>query len=320
MKNILKYFAGIAAAAALFACSPYEDYTTTAFVVLDANTIEIPEGPYTAGTDTLISIPVHIQNHKDACTVAYTVTDVDATAGTDYTLVDNSGVLNFAAGVETQEIEIKISGQPGLFTGNLSFIIALTSATNDVVVAATNECEVVIKDLDHPLSALFGTWNIDAVNLGTSGSYGYYTHPIVISAYAGDATKVWIDHITLFTYNYASYLTTSPAVYANVSSDLKTISIPVPQTTKAHSSDMFNGVKEDDFFTLYAFTGTNPDALEWDKKPGNITFTLQADGSYTTADSYGLNIPSFVAKPDWLYYYMFAFTSFNAAYPTVIYK
>lgn len=317
MKKFFKYFAGIAAAAALFACSPYEDYTTASYVVIDASALEVPEGPYkVAGADTLIAIPVWLHNNKTGCTVTYTVTDNTATVGTDYTLVDNSGTITFDPGKDSTAIEIKVTGQPGVFTQNVDFTVTLASATNEVPIGAINTCKVTIKDFDHPLTKLFGTYTMYQINLSTTPAYAYAKFPITISQYAGDPTKVWISDIIYFTYTYASYLTASPAVYADVSSDMKTITIPVPQTTKAHGDDMFNEMKEDDFFTLYAVSGTNPDKLEWDTKEGKITFTLQEDGSYLTNDSFALNVPSFVAKPDWLYYWMFALSSYNSDYPT----
>ncbi len=321
MKKIINFIAGFAAVAALFACSSqYEDNKTWSFVVIDANEIEIPEGPYVAGADTTIFIPVWLHNCKSGSTVSYTVTDNTATVGTDYTLVDNSGVLNFDAGVDSLAIELKITGQTGTFTGNVDFSIALVSATNDVVIASTDKCKVTIKDLDHPLSALFGEYKMHQVNISSS-SYIYTEYPITISAYEGDATKVWIQDIIYLTYTYGAYFKNPCKVYANVSSEMSKIEIPVPQTTETYSGDLFNGMEEDDFLTLYAITGTDPDALEWTTdKEGVITFTKQEDGSYKTEDSFALNVPSVVKKPDWMYYYMFAFSSFNSAAPTYFSK
>lgn len=156
MKNIVKAFAVLAGVAALSACNKYAEYNWTPFVSLDVRSATISESdPATAWT-----LPVHIYNHDGACTVTYTVEAISAKEGVDYTLADASGVLSFPAGTDTQNIVVNISGQPGVYTGNVKFAVKLQSASDDVTLGVTNTCTVTVvdKDIKVDWAYIVGVW------------------------------------------------------------------------------------------------------------------------------------------------------------------
>lgn len=308
MKTIIKLFSAVAALSALVSCSIKEDYNNVAFASVDYDSKKVEET-----TDgTTVTLPVHVYNVNSDCTVAYDVVDITAKQGVDYT-VSGNGVLNFPAGTEVQNIEINIKGQPGLYTGDTKFQIVLKSATNNVTIGSYNSCTFAIVDKDHPLISLFGTYTYKSLQLDKdthSPTYFGWT-TMNISQYEGDPTKVWIDKLFVLQLWYGSYLT--PGVgkcYANVSSDLKTISIPVPQNFNTSPVDLF-GVPGD--FWIYKC-----DFLTFSTAESEIVFTLQEDGSYKTEDDFGLNVPGMTG--DWFYYGLNAFATYDPSKPTYFKK
>ncbi len=311
MKKTIRIFAVMAAVASLAACSRYADYETFPYASLDIRSATIEE----SSPATTWTLPVHVYNHSGDCTVSYSVEPLEAKEGVDFTMADASGVLNFPAGTDTQNITVSITGQPGTFTGNVRFRIKLASATNDVNLGSLSTCTVTIKDLDHPLSALFGEYTFSSV-FNTSSGFGYGSWDMTISQYEGNTSRIWIDKVTIFQAPdyYGSYLPEGD-VYGIVSSDMKTITIPVPQEMKSTAADAF-GVDEP--FTLYKYAGNTIDS-DFETADGVITFTLQEDGSWRTLDSYGLATPGYVGE-GWFWYYMNCLGSFNANYPTKFVK
>lgn len=222
MKNIVKAFAVLAGIASLAACTKYADYKWVPFVSLDNYSATVAE----SDPATTWELPVHLYNFDNACTVTYTVEAVSATAGVDYTVVDPTGVLNFT-GNDTQVIPVKISGQPGIYTGDLKFRITLASASNDVTLGDISVCTVTVKDLDHPLSAILGEYTAD----GTCGFGRNLQWPVTFSPDEKDVHKVWIDYIVGFVSLNGVEGWGNWSVYGIVSDDLKTITIPYLQQT-----------------------------------------------------------------------------------------
>ena len=323
MKKIINFIAGFAAVAALFACSSqYEDNKTWSFVVIDANEIEIPEGPYVAGADTTIFIPVWLHNCKSGSTVSYTVTDNTATVGTDYTLVDNSGVLNFGEGVDSLAIGIKITGQAGVFTKNVDFTIALASATNDVVIASTDKCKITIKDLDHPLAAILGDYGITGVFLYYSNGNVYNFSAVSFASITltpdeKDVSKVWFSDIgpAFYLFNMGK----SSPFYGIVSEDMKTIKVPYGQgivILEEYPVELAPAVLDT----------TVGDVVAGDFKEGDaIVFTLDETASgkvYVSTDSWDIfDVDPKSGEMDATSYYTPVLGSaFNPAFKTVITK
>ncbi len=301
MKNIVKAFAVLAGVAVLASCNKYAEYNWTPFVSLDARSATVEESdPATAWT-----LPVHLYNHDGACTVTYTVEAVSAKESVDYTLADASGVLTFPAGTDTQDIVINISGQPGVYTGNVKFSITLKSASDDVQIGNTNTCSVTIKDLDHPLTDMFGAYKISAVTLDEDEELSYLSWTMNISPVEGDATKIQVDHLTPFSLAYASYVKEMPVV-GTVSADKKTITFAYPQETTGDLSAF--GLTG--HFYFYGFDG---DVHIVDD--GVVTFTLGEDGAWTTTDAYGFSEPG-SASEGVFYYYSVVFSDMNPKFPT----
>ena len=305
MKNIVKAIAVLAGVASLAACNKYADYNWTPFVSMDIRSATIEESdPATNWT-----LPVHLYNYASACTVTYTVEAVSATAGVDYTVADASGVLNFT-GNDTQNITIAITGQPGTYTGNLMFRVKLASATNDVTLGAISTCNVTIKDLDHPLSALFGEYDFSGITYASGWSYPTWT--MTMGAVDGDPTKVVIDNITPFSVAYASYVG-DMSVIGTVSADKKKITVAALQTAGDASAFGY------DTFTFYKHGGASG---EYITDPAVVTFTYDEEtGAWITSDSYGFSHPDdLVDYPDLFYSYCVIFSDFNPKYPTYFKK
>ena len=210
MKNIFKAIAVLAGVAGLAACTKYAEYETAPFASLDFRSATVEESK-TAATFTL---PVHVYNNDGACSVTYTVDAGTAKEGVDYSLVDASGVLNFAEGTDTQNITISVTGQPGVYTGNLKFTVTLKSASNDVQIGAIKTCTVTVKDLDHPLSAILGEYDADGTDVFGRG----IVWPLTFSADEENDHKVWIKNIVGFV--YYNDLDWDLSVYGIVSDDL----------------------------------------------------------------------------------------------------
>jgi len=255
MKNIIKAFAVLAGVAALAACNQYAEYTWTPYVSMDVRSTTVEE----SDPATAVTIPVHLFNHDGACSVSYTVVAGGAKEGVDYTLADASGVLNFAAGSTTQNITVNVTGQPGVYTGALTFKVVLSSATEGVTIGALSTCTVNIKDLDHPLAAILGNYTAD----GTCAFGRNSQWPVTFTADENDDHKVWIDYIIGFIDLNDIYSWGDWSVYGIVSDDLKTITIPYLQS---------NGVEYDsegDFLTLYKW-GVSGGAPVVDDSAGDL--------------------------------------------------
>lgn len=311
MKKIVKILA-LVTVASLASCNKLGTYSTAPYVSLDSNGYSINESE--SGTELIV--PVNLYNTSEGCTVSYTIDAVSAEDGVDFVSLDNSGSLNIPAGTNSVGIRFNVTGQPGVFTGNRQFRVRLSSASNGVTIGATNVCTVTIADLDHPLTDLFGTYSFSNVTLGTSGSFVYATYDITLSEYKDNPYRVWIDYITPWqspSY-YGAYCKNTeeiPGVYAEVSKDLSTITVPTPQTLAALVTEAFSGVPEE-HYVLYTYVDEDDIFIG---EPDTIVFERQDDGSYVTVSNYGLNIPS-EYQNGLFYYYMNVWGDFNPSkYP-----
>lgn len=307
MKSIVRIFSVIALAAGFVACNEVAEYKTVPFASLDMRSASVKE----SAEGTVLNIPVHLYNNQGACAVTYAIEDGTAKNGVDFTPVDASGVLNFPAGTDSLAIGVNIKGQPGVFTGNLNFTVALKSADNDVKLGVLKDCTVEIADLDHPLTAIFGDWNMTAVTLASSG-YTIAKFVTSLSQYEGNPYRVWISNVIPFTASeyYGAYVK-GAKVYAEVSKDLKTITVPMPQDMGASANDAF-GVAEN--YWLYGWNGS---AFLTD--PATAVFERQDDGSYKSTSDFGSATPTYVGD-GLFYYYMNVYGSLSAANPITLVK
>ena len=308
MKNIVKVLSIAVIGATLASCADKPEFTTAPFISMysTSTTINEKEG------GTVYNIPVKVYHAKEAVSVAYTLGGT-AVNGTDYTLLDQSGVLNFPVGTDSLVIPVNVIGQPGTFTGDRTVRVTLSSSTGAEINSRKN-FTITIKDLDHPLSELFGAYTMKAVEVSSDWeSLGYFSWTMNISQYDGDPTKIWMDNLSRFSASaYHSYTGDAP-VWGSVSADKKTITITFPQKTDGN---------------LAAFGLDNLYGYGHEGLGGNyildeftVTFQLQDDGRWITKDNFGFSHPDDVVDyPDLFYPYCVNYSSFNANYPTYFQK
>jgi hypothetical protein len=197
MKSIYKVLAFTAMAAALAtSCREVSEYQTTAFANLYRTTVTVDES---VGTVTL---PVKLSSIKgdNNTAVTFKVNEGTAKEGVNFTVEPAGKVLNFSD-TDSLDITIKIIDQPGVYTGSLAFSIELESATNDYVIGGTNEANFTIKDNDHPLANILGTYSATAYGQGA----GDVAWTLELSADDNDVTVVWCNYIVPFLANYSSF-------------------------------------------------------------------------------------------------------------------
>lgn len=261
MKNIYKLISGLAILSVAASCdlnkTPVFD-DADAFAAFDISSIGVNED---AGT---VTIPVTIASVDPvATTVSYITEDGTAKAGTNYSLVDESAVITFDGKSRTQNIVININNLSGTRTGDLSFSVRLVSA-GTLKVGGDNTCTVTISDLDHPLSSILGTYTCTANDIGL----GEYEWEMTLTKDESDETVVWMDYIVPL----AAQNGLDAHVYGNVSSDLKTITIPSGQGTNISSSGeqliFYNFLYDGGYYTVN----------------DSVVMTSETDGVFTTDD------------------------------------
>lgn len=260
MKNIFKIFAFAVALSAAFSCSRlnetpvFED--SMSFVAFDVTSVIVNEN---AGS---VSIPVTIASiDPKAVTVAYTVTDDTAKAGVNFNLNDPSAVLAFDGQTRTMNLVIDIVNLAGEYTGDLSFSLALVAPGN-LALGANSTCTVKISDLDHPLADILGTYSVKAEDF----AQGSVNWTMTISKDPKDVNVVWIDYVCPLA------MQGSMAVYANVSEDHKTISIPC-------------GQEVEDGLTFVEYTYDNG---HYATSSGSVDMVSVTPGVFTTTQGIGM--------------------------------
>ena len=222
MKKIFYLFSIVVLGALLASCNHLNDLPkfddSNAFAAFTKSSLAIPEN---GGT---LSIPVHVTSLGGvATTVSYEFVNGSATQGVDFEDASGSGTISFAAGESEKNIVVKIIEHPGVFTGDRSFSVKFKSA-GDVKIGASNSCNVTINDLDHPLSALFGTYTAK----GTSYFSGPVEEEMTFMKDASDVTKVWIDNL----FCNSGWSGSDTMFYGIVNSEMTLITIPLGQETE----------------------------------------------------------------------------------------
>ena len=293
MKYLAKICIAGLATLSLAACSHVAQYHGEDFVAFKGSSYNIKES---AGS-MKIGVTAYPQSGNPNTTVSFKVVENTAKAGTDSSVEPASGVLTFA-GDSIQYITVNVVDHDAVYTGDLDFSLQIESATNNYSFPHYNTVSIKINDEDHPLLDLFGSYTMGGVILASSG-YTNGSWDMEVSAYEGDVTRIWMD-ITAPIFSpdlYGSNFKKKPNVYAEVSEDKSTISIPYPQETAATPDDLFGGFTQDDHFFFYKW---DDDAGVFLTEPGYVVFTKQDDGSYATEDYYGFATPD---ATDGLFYY-----------------
>lgn len=305
MKKLYGIALAVAALFSLAACSNKVEYKRVPYVAFGTFEVSVAE-------DTVsVKVPVQLYNADEANAAVEILPasafgigneETDAVEGTNYTVADpTDGIIRFTKDNEKAFITLNITKVDG-YTGNLNMVLGLESKTDGVQLGANSLILCTIKDLDHPLGEMFGDWKLyaTALNEGTKELYYAAGMPFKVSAYDGDPTKIWISNIVPMGYYYGSYLGNCQ-IYAEVSDDMSTIKIPVPQPlAKASYDNLFGpgmGAPK-----LYSWPGFW-DGATGSTEAGYLTFTYNEDkGAYFTDDSWGIASDSIVADNDWLYY------------------
>lgn len=222
MNKIVKIIAGLAAVASLAACSQKAEYKTYPYVRLNADSYTYAED---AGT---VTIPVYVyadgaeRTDKVNTEVSFVVTDGTAKAGVNYSVEPASGVLSFD-GTSEAKITIKIVDRPGEYTSDLNFTIELTGASNGFTLGGLTGTTVTIKDNDHPLANILGTYKTGTVadNWGDT-----YVITSVVAPVAGSTSEVTISNLCPYTVSEGFTHTLTGVV----SDDRKTITLASPQS------------------------------------------------------------------------------------------
>lgn len=278
--KILQYINVIAIGSLLFTACDSNDNPKfndkDAFVAFDKTTIDVKEELKT------LKVPVTLASlGGTGSTVAYTVTDGKAKAGTNYELV-GSGTLSFTKENPTQYIEFDIENIDA-YTGDLDFTIELTNS-GSVNMGAAKKCVVTIIDKDHPLSFILNTYAASAPSYFSNK--GPFSWDITISKDADDISKVWISNLEPY-FAENGYIAPKSNYFYGIVNDEKTeIRIPSGQAIGYKYTDGSD-------VTLVGFDGADPDESAQLTDGDNIIVQVSADGSKLTIKSaFGAYIPA----------------------------
>lgn len=227
------------AAALATSCREISEYQTTAFANLYRTTVSVDEN---VGTVTLPVKLSSIKGDKNTA-VTFKVNEGTAKEGVNFTVEPAGKVLNFN-GTDSLAITIKVIDQPGVFTGSLAFSIELESATNDYQIGGTNATSFTIKDNDHPLANIFGSYTASCYDVKAGGA----KYTVTLSAVEGDVSAVWVDYIVPMLYVYSSY--GKGYVKGIVSEDKNTITFENGQALNGMGGSAFN--LDSGVFALYS--------------------------------------------------------------------
>lgn len=275
MKTSIKILACLSVAAALCSCNEKATYTTNPFIRFDGASYAVSED---AGT---VSIPVYAYNKTgNAISVdraaagpsnaTFTVINGSAEKDVDFTVSPANGVLSFD-NEGAAYIQITIDNKSGVYTGNLNFAIELTGAGDGFTLPgeAVSSTLVTIKDLDHPLSAILGTYKTPVVadNRGDE-----YVITSTVEPVDGSVSEVTISNICPYSVK-AGY---AHKLQGYVSEDRKTLTVPSEQWI----------VKGGLLFVALDANGNLIDALEFDIDEEAHTLTTKSLYGAMTADGW----------------------------------
>lgn len=260
MNKIIKIVAVLVAIISLASCNQKAEFKTSSFVRLnstslsvkeDAGSVQIPVYAYPAGE---LSFP----RGGVSTSVNFEVVDISAKKGVNYTVEPSNGVLTFSNSNQAN-ITINVTNLAGEFTSDLKLKVVLTGASDGFTLGGMRENTVTIKDNDHPLSAILGTYTANVTD--TWGDS--YVIKTVVEPIDGSLTEVTLSDLCpwIITQGYTD------KVKGVVSADMSTITVAV------------NGVYGN---VGYFVAATKPQAYDLDE----LVFTFDKENMTLTNQSY----------------------------------
>lgn len=268
-RNIILFVAAAVTLLLAASCNRKVEYQYEKYATLYHSSFTVAEN---AGE---LRIPVLVNNTKGAdVQVSVKIAEGSAVEGVDYEVVSPAnGILSFSGDTDSLDVVINIIAFEGEFTGAKDFSVNITSVTDGLLVGTINSANVIIQDLDHPLSMLAGQWE---------GTVLYATNPptplpavlnIAIDEADETYSKVIIEGWEAHP-SYGGYALPIVGVY-----DAERSTLLVPPGQAAWGVDGYG-------FVFYGYDGSNAVNLELVYDPKTETLT-QANyyGCYSTAGS-----------------------------------
>lgn len=321
MKKTIKILLALVLSVALVSCKDsdrnpvFTSYTFVTFV----------GSGYSVAEDTVkFNIPVQVypKPNGDITVTLAVVDDEDKTAtlGTDFTLENDVMTFTAADTTNTQNLVVNVVNHAGVFTNTLGFDLEIKEIVGDGVVLGTNNLvSVVIKDLDHPLSAILGDYDLDGLFYNNGSLYRLGPNaaaigfkPVTFTTDPDDPTIVWISSLGPM---YGWYATGNSKVYGKVADDFSTIKVPFGQLCSADYGDG-NGLCPVALLELTSSLGFADSA-----EGACITFTrdTEAEGIvYVSVDNWDYCDIDEGGKP--LYINVPILGGYNASYPATLTK
>lgn len=225
MKNIFKVFAA-AALLSIAACTPKGEYVTYNYVNIPASAV--------VNEDVVLEIPISTiaQNGvgSEGTQVQFKITEMTGTNGVDYTVEPANGIVTTTMDTPGKII-IKPTDKSGQYTGDYKLSIELIGVNGgDFTIGGSYKTVVTIKDIDHPLSEILGTYAVQHVYF-YDGSLYYGRYDMELKPVDGNVNQVACTGINMFAADYND-ATGSFDVIGDVSKDMKTITFVCPQAVK----------------------------------------------------------------------------------------
>ena len=268
-RNIILFVAATVALLLAASCNRKVEYQFESYATLYNSSYAVAEN---VGE---LRIPVLVNNTNGAdVQISVKVNEGKALDGVDYEVVSPAnGLLSFTGETDSLDVVIKIIAFEGEFTGAKDFSVNITSATDGLSVGTINTANVIIQDLDHPLSMLAGQWE---------GTVQFASNPptplpavlnITIDETDETYSKVIIEGWEAHP-NYGGYALPIVGIY-----DAKRSTLLVPPGQAAWGVDGYG-------FVFYGFDGSSAVNLELVYDPKTETLT-QANyyGCFSTAGS-----------------------------------
>lgn len=227
MKNISKILAFALGVATIASCDLNKTPVWSddnAFAAFDKTAISVSE------TGGAVSIPITVASIDPIeVSVSFEVVDSLSSAkeGVNFSFGNAGGVVTFDGEARTAYVDVNVIDNPGVFTGDLSFTIKITSA-GDLKIGANKTCTVTILDQDHPLSFILGTYSASADSYFSSR--GHFDWNVEFVKDADDLNMVWIHNLEPYFAQYGYVASAGYNIfYGNVNEDKTAITVPQEQ-------------------------------------------------------------------------------------------